>query len=219
MVDLSPSSSVCNEAALWSWVLSEVILLIFSKYFAQACLVAVRGLTLEHCKRDSSIYLALLIPSFTELRNWHLYFCYWCQHQLPGTAASLGRALWWVENQRGREELLIAADRQISFWRTTHSLSTPVKINLGREYFMVSLTLSRQVNKLLRLLWHSAAYVWFLSWELWGIFSLKYEQNICFPFFQYLLRSRSIHCLRIIEYPELEGTHKDRVFSILNEVF
>lgn len=52
-------------------------------------------------------------------------FCFQCQRWLPGTAASLGRALK-MENQGSTEELLITADRQIGFWRTTHGLSTLV---------------------------------------------------------------------------------------------
>lgn len=107
-------------------------------------------------------------------------FCFQCQHCLPGTAALLGRALWWVENQRSTQELLITADRQIGFWRTTHGLSTLLKMCLGREYFTVSLTLSKHMNKLFRLFWHTNTYVWFISSGLWGTFPLKYEQKICF---------------------------------------
>lgn len=82
-----------------------------------------RDLAGEHPGKDSSIYLSLSL-------SWEIgicIICFQCQHWLPGTAASLGRALWWVENWRSTEELLITADRQISFWRATRGLSTPVK--------------------------------------------------------------------------------------------
>lgn len=122
-------------------------------------------------------------------------FCFQCQHRLPGTAALLGRALWWVENQRSTEELLITADRQISFWRTTHGLSTLVEICLGREYFTVSLTLSRHVNKLFRLFWCTSTCVWFIAWELWGNLSLEIGAENLFSVFQHLLDYRCIHSL------------------------
>lgn len=90
-------------------------------------------------------------------RSWGIgicILCSQCQHRLPGTAALLGRALWWVENQMNTEELLITADRQMGFWRTTRGLSTLVKICLNREYLAVSLTPFRHVNKLFMLFWH-----------------------------------------------------------------
>lgn len=82
--------------------------------------------------------------------------CFQCQHWLPGTAAWLGRALWWVENQRSTQELLITADRQMGFWRATHGPGTPVKC----EYFTVSLAWSRYTSKPFGLFWHRSVHVW-----------------------------------------------------------